>query len=336
MLQYVVRRTFLFIFVLFGLTLMLFFLTWLIPADPGVVVAGIEASPEALAKAREELGLNLPIHVRYLRYMNGLIHGDLGMCAVNRRPVSLDLRERIPATLELVSAAWLLVLVFGLALGLISAYYRGGRIDMLTRLLAYFGAGTPIFWLGLMLIIVFYSRLGLLPAGGRLPRGTFGPPRVTGFYTLDSLLARDWRGFATVLKHMIMPASALALGRTALISRITSRSIIDQMNLDYVRTARAKGLHERAVMFRHALRNAFLPTLTILGLQFGWMVAGSLLIEFIFSWPGIGSYAIFAINHHDLHATMGVALVICLFFSGVNLFVDILYGFVDPRVRRAV
>ncbi|MBM3149844.1 MAG: ABC transporter permease, partial [Chloroflexi bacterium] len=291
MLEYIVRRMFLFIFVLFGLTLVLFFLTRLVPADPAVMAAGLEARPEALERMRKEMGLDKPIYVQYLNYMNDLLRGDLGRSVMTRRPISLDLKERMPATLELVGVAWVLIVVFGLGLGLISAYYRGGWVDMLARLFAYFGVGTPIFWLGLMLIVIFFSKLRLLPAIGRLPIGVAGPANVTGFYLLDSLLARDWQFFFITLQHLILPASSLALGRIALISRITSRSIIDQMNLDYIRTARAKGLRERAIIFRHALKNAFLPVLTVLGLQFGWMLTGSLLIEYIFSWPGIGTYA---------------------------------------------
>jgi len=336
MLEYIVRRTFLFIFVLFGLTLVLFFVTRLVPGDPAVMAAGMEAGPVALARMRKDLGLDKPIYVQYLMYMDDLIHGDLGRSASTRRPIALDLKDRLPATLELVSVAWVLIMAFGLGLGLISAFYRGGKVDMLTRLFAYFGVGMPVFWLGLMVIIIFYSRLRILPAGGRLPIGMTPPPHITGSYILDSLLAREWEIFFAALKHLIMPSSALALGRIALIARITGRSIINQMNLDYIRTARAKGLHERAILLRHALKSAFLPILTILGLQFGWMFTGSLLIEHIFSWPGIGTYAIFGIKQLDIHAIMGVAMVICLFFSGVNLLVDILYGFVDPRVRRAV
>lgn len=334
MLGFIIRRLILFVFVLFGLSLLLFFLTWLIPADPAVMAAGAEAGPEALERMREEMGLNKPIYIRYLNYTGNLLRGDLGVAASSRRPIMLDLRDRLPASLELVSVAWLLVLIFGLGLGLLATFYRRGRIEFLTRLVAYVGVGTPVFWLGLMLIIVFYSRLRLLPPGGRLPIGMSAPPHLTGFYLIDSLIAGDWHSFGTALKHLIMPAFALAFGRIAVISRITNRSLIEQLGLDYIRTARAKGLLERAIVLRHALRNAFLPTLTILGLQFGWMLTGVLLIEHIFSWPGIGTYAILSIKNFDLHAIMGVAIVISLFFSGVNLLVDILYGLVDPRVRR--
>lgn len=330
--RYVLRRLIFFVLVILGVTLLMFVITYLLPGDPARAAAGPGARPEQVELLRKKLGLDKPPHIRYLTYMKNLLHGDLGVSIGTRKPVLLELKHYLPASLELMLAAMLLNVVISIPLGLFSALRPGRLADTLSRLFAALGMGMPIFWVGLMAQLLFYGKLGLLPFGGRLSPAAMAPDRVTGLLLIDTLLARDLRLFRDALTHLIMPAVVLALPEVAVTSRITRSSVLDVLLQDYVRTARAKGLPERRVIWIHVFRNALLAPLTMAGMQIGWMLGGALLVESVFSWPGIGFLAFYAVYKRDFPVIMGVALVICMIFVLSNLMVDILYRYVDPRI----
>ena len=260
------------------------------------------------------------------------MRGDLGLSVTSRRPVAEDLAQYLPATIELTASAFLITVLIGVPVGILSAARRGGPIDHATRLVSIAGVSLPIFWLGLVLQVLFYKHLGLLPIGGRLGTLDVAPPRVTGAYLVDSLLAGDLDLFRSSLIHLILPAATLAAGSLAVVTRMMRASILETLGADYIRTARAKGLTDASLMWRHVVRNAFIPTLTVLGLQTGYLLAGNFLVESVFNWPGIGLYAVDAISNLDYAAIMGVTLVVSVVYIVVNLVVDILYVVLDPRI----
>ncbi len=264
--------------------------------------------------------------------MSGLLRGDLGLSVTTRRPVIEDLAQFLPATIELTATAFLITVLVGIPVGILSAAKRGGMFDHASRLVSIAGVSLPIFWLGLVLQVLFYKHLGLLPIGGRLGTLDIAPPRVTGAYLIDSLLAGDLSLFWSSAIHLILPALTLAAGSVAVVTRMMRASVLETMGADYVRTARAKGLAEPSLLRRHVMRNAFIPTLTVLGLQVGYLLAGNFLVESVFNWPGIGLYAIDAIANLDYAAIMGVTLVVSVVYVAVNLVVDILYVLLDPRI----
>ncbi|MBC7078734.1 MAG: ABC transporter permease [Synergistales bacterium] len=238
-----------------------------------------------------------------------------------------------PATAELVLVALLLNVLIAVPLGVAAAVGRGRPTDGFARLLAVIGAGMPVFWLGLILQLLLYARWNVLPMGGRLSVGVLPPPQVTGLYVVDAILAGQPEVAVDALRHLIMPSFVLAIGEIAVVTRMTRSSMLEVLGQDYIRTARAKGLAERVVIYRHALKNAILPVVTVLGMQLGWMMGGTLLVESIFSWGGLGYYAVTGIRHHDFPVIMGVTLLISVTFVIANLIVDFLYTVLDPRIR---
>jgi len=332
-LAYVARRLVLLVVVLFGVSVLTFAVSHWVPADAARNAAGMDATAEQVQRLRVELGLDQPTHVQYLRYAGGLLRGDLGISVGTRRPVREDLAEFFPATFELVLVATTLMMVIGVPLGVISAVQRGKLADVVTRLPAILGTGAPIFWLGLMGQLFLYYRWSLVPYGGRLGETSVAPASVTGLLLVDTLVAGDPALLGEAIRHLFLPATVLAFARMAIITRLTRASLLETLNLDFVRTARAKGLGERIVITRHALKPAFIPVLTEFGLQFGWMLGGTVLVESIFAWPGIGRYAFNAIQNLDMPAIMGVTLLLATFKVATNLLIDILYLFVDPRIR---
>ncbi|MCC6313046.1 MAG: ABC transporter permease [Thermomicrobiales bacterium] len=318
--------------VILGMSAITFALTNVVPGNPARLLAGPHATQAQVDALAEQYKLNGPLLERYGAYMGGLLHGDLGMSVTTRRPVLDDLREFLPATLELTGAALLITLVVGLPLGIVSAMKPGRLVDHLSRGLAIIGVSMPVFWLGLILQVVFYKNLSLLPVGGRLDTFDFEPPRVTGSYLVDALLAGDVTLFGSALTHLILPAATLAVGSLAIITRMTRASLLETMSADFVRTARAKGLGNGQVMVRHVFRSALVPTLTVIGLQVGYLLAGNFLVESVFNWPGIGLYAVGAIHNLDYAAIMGVTLLISVIYVLVNLIVDLLYAALDPRI----
>jgi peptide/nickel transport system permease protein len=328
----IVRRLIFLVFVLFGLSLITFGLSHIIPGDPARLMAGPRAGKSAVEKIREQYGLNDPLPAQYVTYVRNLTRGNFGTSFTTRRPVSDDLKRYLPATVELGAIAFVMSTVIGIPLGILSSVRRDRLPDHIARFISISGLALPVFWLAIMAQFVFFGRLGWLPDGARIPIGTDPPPTVTGLYTIDSLVAGDWELFRLSLVHLIMPATVLAYGSLAVVTRMVRGGMLEVLNQDYIRTARAKGIAPQAVIFGHAVKNAMLPTVTSLGLQIGLLLSGAFLVEIVFSWPGIGRYAVEAIQRLDYNATMATTLIIALIFVLMNLVVDILYLFLDPRI----
>jgi peptide/nickel transport system permease protein len=330
---YLVRRLLLATLAIFGVLVITFFLTHVIPGDPVAAILGQQAPQHVIDELRHRWGLDRPIHEQFLLYLQRLARGDLGASLATHRPVINDLREFFPATIELATAAIVIGALAGLAVGIISAVARGSWIDHLTRFLSLIGLSMPVFWLGLIVLLIFYFRLGLLPGPGQLDIFVARPPRVTGMIIPDALLAGDFAALRNALGHLILPA--LVLGSHALvgIARITRASMLEVLGQDYVRVARAKGLAERRVILKHALKNALLPIVTVIGIYYGGLLEGAVLTETVFSWPGLGRYATSAILSQDFAAVMGVTVLIALVFSMANLVVDLAYGLLNPKIR---
>jgi peptide/nickel transport system permease protein len=331
----IARRLIFLLFVLFGLPLITFSLSRVIPGDPARLVAGPRASQESVELIRERYNLNDPLVSQYVNYIKGVVTFDFGESTSTRRPVADDLRQYLPATIELTLFAFLLSIILGLPLGIISAVRPNSIFDAVGRVVSITGLAMPSFWLALMLQFAFFAKLGWLPDGQRLPVTTEPPGQITSMYTIDALLHGDIGLFWTVLKHLIMPASVLAYGSLAVVTRMVRGGMLEVLNQDFVRTARAKGLTERIIVLRHALGNALLPTMTVLGLQVGLLFGGAVLVEIVFSWPGVGRYAVSAINSFDYNAIMGTTLLIAFVYVVVNLIVDVLYVVIDPRISYA-
>lgn len=318
-----------------GVTLISFVISHAVPADPVVSNLGQQASqrPEIVAAFRAKWGLDRPLYEQYFTFLGSLARGDLGTSINTRRSISADVGQFLPATVELATAAILFALVIGLPLGVLSALYRDGPIDHLARLVSLVGVSIPIFWLATVSLVVFYATLQIAVGPGRLAPQMPPPPFVTGFYVVDSVLARDWVTLRSAVEHLVLPSLVLGSSVMGLVTRVTRTSMLDVLDQDYMRTARAKGLVERVVIVRHALRNALIPTVTVLGLAYGGLLSGAVMTETIFAWPGLGRYAFQAAVQNDFPAIMGVTFVIALMYILVNLAVDLLYGLLDPQIR---
>jgi peptide/nickel transport system permease protein len=323
------------IFVILGLTIIVFVLSNIIPSDPAQVAAGLSARKEQVEAVRKELGLDRPLPEQYMRYVSRLVRGDLGTSLLTRRPVIDDIKVYFPATLELVLVATAMFLLLGVPLGVLASLTAGRWPDLLVRITAVLGMGMPAFWLALMTQVIFFGWLGWLPAVGRISPYIAPPTTITGLYLVDSILTTNGPAFVSSARHILLPASVLALARFGVTIRFVRGGMLEVLHSDYVRTGRAKGLPERAVVSRHALRNALIPVTTMTGLQFGWLLGGTVLVETVYSWPGLGVYAVDSIGSLDFTATMAVALVLSVVFVFVNLVVDILYGLIDPRIRES-
>jgi peptide/nickel transport system permease protein len=329
---YLIRRLALLVFVLLGVSVLTFLISHVVPSDPARLAAGPRASHEQVVQLRQQLGLDRPLHEQYWMYMSGLLRGDLGYSLFSRRPVIEDLKDYFPATVELTVAAMLICLVVGIPLGVLSAMHKNRLLDHLGRLVCIGGVAIPIFWLALLFQLLFYRWLDILPAGGRIDPGLSPPQTITGMYTLDSLLTGDWQVLRSSLSYLILPAITLAFASLAWVARVTRTSMLETLDQDYVRTARSKGMSERRMIYGHALRNALIPTVTLIGLQIGALMAGAFLVEIIFSWPGIGYYTVNAIMAMDFNAIMSTTLLVAVVYTIVNLVVDILYVALDPRI----
>ena len=334
---FVARRLLLAAVAVVGLTVITFVISHAAPADPIVANLGQQASqrPEIVAAFRAKWGLDRPLHQQYLTFLRGVATGDFGISINTRRPVARDLGQFLPATIELSIMAIVFAIAAGLPLGVLSALYRDGPIDHLARLVSLVGVSIPIFWLATVSLVIFYATLGLVPGPGRLGPQIAAPPGVTGFYVLDSLLAGDGRAFMSALTHLVLPALVLSSSVMGLVTRVTRSSMLEVLSQDFMRTARAKGLAESTVVVRHALRNALIPTVTILGLAFGGLLSGAVMTETIFAWPGLGRYAFEAAVSNDFPSIMGVTFVIALMYVLANLAVDLLYGVLDPQIHYA-
>ena len=317
-----------------GVCVITFIISHLIPGDPARLLAGDRASDEIVQHIREQLGLNLPLWQQFIRYVEQLLHGDLGMSIRTGRPVLEDLKTFFPATLELAFCALLIALVVGVPLGVLSAVYKNRWLDHLVRLLALTGISTPAFWLGLGVIVLFYGKLNLLPGGGRLDDWLDPPAHVTGFYLIDSLLSGDMEAFVNALTHLILPATTLAFVHLGIVARQIRSAMMEQLSEDYVRTALASGLSKFTIVVRYALPNALIPSVTVLGLALGDLLYGAVLTETVFAWPGMGAYVVSSIQALDFPAVMGFAIVVSFAYVLVNLLVDLLYLWIDPRMGR--
>jgi peptide/nickel transport system permease protein len=331
----IIKRLAWLVLVVLGVSVITFVVSHLIPGDPARLVAGDRATDEIVANIRHSMGLDRPLWVQYGRYLGGLLHGDLGTSLRTTRPVLEDLRAFFPATLELAVAALVLATLLGIPLGILSAVYRNKWVDQVVRTLAVTGISTPAFWLGLLLIILFYARLHLFPGGGRLPEGLDAPARVTGFYLVDSLLAGNRATFLAALRHLVLPGFTLGFVHLGVVARQIRSAMLEQLGEDYVRTNRANGLPKWTVVLRHALPNALIPSVTVLGLAMGDLLYGAVLTETVFAWPGMGAYVVNSIQALDFPAVMGFAVVVSFAYVILNLIVDLLYMVIDPRIKEA-
>jgi peptide/nickel transport system permease protein len=318
--------------VLLGVSIVVFFMVRAIPGDPAQIMLGQQATQAQVQQVRESMGLDKPIFVQYGLFLKNALRGDLGDSIVTGRPVTTELLVRLPATLELTAFAMLVAILVGVPVGVIAAVRQYSALDKTTSVLALTGISMPIFWLAMILVVIFGVNLELLPFPGRLGPTT-AITSITGLVLVDSLLTFNFAGFWDGLLHLIMPALALATIPMAVIMRMTRSSMLEVLNEDYVRTARAKGVAPRRVVFKHALRNAMLPTITVIGLQTGLLMGGAIITETIFSWPGIGLYAYQSVSSRDYASIQGVVLYGALLFVLINLVVDVLYAILDPRVR---
>jgi len=332
-LTYILRRLVLLIPVLLGLSMMVFVIGRLLPGDPVMLAAGPNANAQEMAALSAEFGLDQPIALQYGRYLAGLLQGNWGRSLQTRGPVLEDLRVYLPATMELVIAAMVIAIVAGILLGLVAAVWRNSWVDYLVRLLSLASISMPRFFLGLLLQLVFAMWLGWTALGGRFPLTGSPPPVVTGMLTIDSLLAGDMAALLLALQHLALPAIAMSLSPLATITRMMRASTLEVLQQDYVLTARALGIPPGKLLFKHVLRNALSSTLTVIGLYFGWLLGGTVLVETVFDWPGIGLYATKSILTQDFMPVMGVVLCIGTMFVLFNLVIDILYGVINPKVQ---
>ncbi len=329
----VARRLGLSVFLLIGITTMTFVLSHVVPGDPVATMLGDRGTPREIARMRSQLGLDRPLPLQYASYLWNLAHLRLGTSIRTRRPVLKDLADYFPATLELSTCALLLSLALGIPLGIASALRRDRPLDHAARLFSLGGVSMPVFWLALVLLALCYGRWDILPAGGRLSDFTLPPPHVTGLLLVDSLLANDWVAFRDAAWHLIAPSICLGYLTTATLARQVRAQMLEVLNQDYIRMARGLGLSEPVVILKYALKNAMLPVITVIGLSYGSLLSGAVLTETIFSWPGIGRYAVGSSISLDFPALMGVTLLIAVLYGVVNLCVDLLYLVLDPRIR---
>ena len=318
-----------------GVTFVTFTLTHLVPGDPAVAALGEFAidNPQAVEAFRERYRLDDPLPVQYGAYLANIVQGDLGVSQRTRRPVLQELAEFIPATFELAIVAIIIAIVVGLTFGTIAAVRKDGILDQVIRVFSLTGISMPAFWLALLAFYWLSFRYQIFPGIGRLDPGVRAPPTVTGMYTVDALLAGDWETFRNAASHSFLPAAVLAANAIGLLTRFTRSAVLEVLEEDFIRTARAKGLRARKVVVTHVLRAALVPVVTLIGLMFGSVLSGTVLVEAIFSWPGVGQYAFLGANHLDVPAIAGVAMFVAVAYLTINLVVDLLYGAIDPRIR---
>jgi peptide/nickel transport system permease protein len=316
---------------LLGVTFIVFLMLHFTPGDPAELLMGERASEEALQAIREHLGLNEPLYVQYGMFLKQLMKGDLGETIWTRQKVWIEIKQRFPATIELSLVALFISCVFGMILGIVSATKQYSIFDYLSMLGALAGVSMPIFWLGLVFMLIFSLNLGWLPMSARLSVGV-DLETITNFYVLDALLTRNWAAFRDALWHIIMPAVTLSTIPTAIIARMTRSSMLEVLRQDYIKTAKAKGLSQFSVIFKHALRNALIPVVTTIGLQFGVLMAGAILTETIFAWPGVGKWMYDAVMQRDYMVIRSGTLFIATIFILINLCVDVLYAVINPRI----
>ncbi len=332
--RYIARRLLNLLPVLLGITLLVFAFLHLIPGDPAVVMSGERATPEQVEALRERLGLNQPLPLQYLTFLWNLVRLDFGTSIISGVTIAEEIKVRWPATFELSVAALLIAIALGIPAGVLAAVRKNSVVDNLTMRGSLLGVSMPVYWLGLLLIYLFAVNLNWLPPSGRISVDAgFTFKSLTGFYVLDALLQLDFKALKDVLAHLILPALTLSTIPLAILARITRSAMLEVLSQDYIRTARAKGLLELWVIFKHALKNALLPVVTIIGLQFGTLLGGAILTETIFSWPGIGSWIYEGILARDYPVVQGGVVFVAVAFVLINLLVDLSYALLDPRIQ---
>jgi peptide/nickel transport system permease protein len=333
--RYFLRRLLFVIPTVIGITAIAFLIANAVPADP--INANLPQSalndPEIIAAFRTKWGLDKPALEQYTTYLGNLLRGDLGVSIKTRKAVIDDINQFLPATFELATFGIVVGVLMGVTFGVLSAVWRNSIVDYAVRAFTLVGVSFPVFLLALLALSIFYAQLGWVAGPGRLGVIIRPPPTVTGWYTIDSLLAGQWKTLGDAISHLILPSIVLGSYVSGIIARITRSSLLEVLGMDYIRTARSKGLGERVVIFRHGLSNALIPVVTVIGLSYGTLLSGAVLTESIFAWPGIGRYMFRASTSQDFPAIMGVSILIALIYIGVNFVVDLLYYFLDPRIR---
>ena len=330
--KYILRRAIELLIVLFIVSIIAFLLIRLAPGDPAQILAGEHVTEKILEEIREKYGLNKPLITQYFIWIGQVLRGDFGRSIRTGEKILKELFYRFANTFELSLFAIIIATLIGVFAGIISATKRGSFIDYLTMTAALFGVSMPVFWLGIMLMLIFGIWLNILPVSGRLDTG-INLTRITNFMILDSILTLNFHALVSILKHLILPGIALATIPMAFIARITRSSMLDVLNKDYIRTAKAKGLNERVVIYKHALRNALIPIITSIGTEFALLLGGAILTETVFAWPGLGRYIVGAVSSRDYPVVQGSIIFVAFIVVIVNLIVDILYAFIDPRIR---
>lgn len=334
--DYVLKRLFFSIIVLWGVATITFFMARVLPSSPAILWLGPRATQAQMVTANNEFGFNQPLPVQYLRYMASLLTGNLGISLRTHDPVLDDIKSFLPATLEIVCVGMTIGLIAGLILGVLSSAHRGGLLDHLARVFSIAGVSLPSFWIGMMAQLLFFKWLGVLPVGGRIDYSvSVSHPiqQLTGSYLLDSFLTGNWIAFGNVSYHLILPALVLALAPLGLVTRMTRSSMVEVLQEDYIKTARAYGLRERTVIFRYALKNSLGPTVTVFSLSFAYALVQTFLIETVFNWPGLGLYSALAITSLDYPAIMGITILVASVYVFLNLVVDVTLAFLDPRIK---
>lgn len=330
--RFILRRFLSLIPTVLGISILVFFMIHLIPGDPAEMMLGERASVESLKQLREQLGLNEPLYVQYGLFMSRLVRGDLGRALRTNEKITTEIIQRFPATIELSLAAILIATGVGMLAGIISATRQYSIFDYLSMVVSLIGVSMPIFWLGLVLMIIFSLHLGWLPLSGRLSY-FIELETITNLYVVDSILTGNWTALKDAVWHLIMPAFTLSTIPMAIIARITRSSMLEVLRQDYIRTAKAKGLSPLTVYFKHGLKNAMIPVITVIGLQFGILMGGAILTETIFAWPGIGNWILNAVYARDFNAVQGGTMLVATVFVLINMVVDILYAWVNPRIK---
>lgn len=332
---YLIRRMLLSVLVLLGLSVLIFTIARVIPGDPARIALGPLASRGQIEALRQEMYLDRPIHVQYAYYLSGLLRGDFGESLYTHRPVTDDLRDLFPATLELVLYTGLIMVLLGVPLGVLAAYYRNTWVDNVVRLFSLGGVVTPAFVWAILLMLLFAHALAILPVAGQLSASTTPPPQVTGLVTIDSALDRNPAAYLDFLWHLILPAVSLALAGIAQAARLTRASMVDVAGRPYIEAARAFGFAEYRIALKYMLKPSLIPTMTILGLEFAALLGNAFLVEAVFNWPGIARYGVEVILRKDLNAIVAVVMIIGLFFVVINFLIDVAVGYLDPRIRLA-
>lgn len=318
-----------------GLLAVTFFIGRVIPVDPVLAIVGDRAPEHVIARVREEMGLNKPRWEQFAIYVNKALHGEFGTSVLTSHPVWSDIKKTFPATLELATAGILIGAGLGIPLGVWAAVRRGGIVDHSVRVIGLVGYSVPVFWLGLMALVLFYAKLGWVGGPGRIGVAfEYSVPRLTGLLLVDAAMAGEWEAFGNAFSHLVLPASLLGCFSLAYISRMTRSFMLNELGQEYIVAARAKGLSETRIVWRHALRNAMVPLVTVVALSYASLLEGSVLTETVFSWPGLGLYITHSLQNADMNAVLGGTIVVGTIFIGLNLFSDALYRWLDPRTKE--